>query len=963
MNTNRKTENSFLIFILLPYLSLVLLHIILSLPMKVPIIWPDEFAYLFFGKHIAGYEIMYNIPKIELISSFGYSVLFSPIFMLFKEPSQIYSSILILNSIISATLYIGLYLLLKNLFNAGSKTSFLVAFVVCFYPAYLLQTDVVLTDAVTPALFTFGILLFNNFIRKKSVLYSILFALAAGYLNWVHIRMLPFTIMSIIFLCFLVYYKKMPIFQAGLSIIIMIIMILFGIIIGDHLTYMLSGAVGKSQRISESLIRIAEIILIFLLIGCSLYFLVRKYYLHMTYTAAGLVGGILASTSFTALLLFPVAGLIYLLILHSLNKIKFSYGVWAFASMSVIAFFTYFVLPDFGYYTVVSERILIWFINASGSLFYALFSTYCLFLMGVFFIVRHIWINSVEIIPAVSHTDLFREVKKNRFSIEKMLNDYSSLTLTFLMSAAFLMIFITIMPTKYQISYYRADHLFYGRYVEVVLACFLAIAIYKLKEAEVKDFLISSLGAWFVFIVLTIVMIITYDNIIPSELSFRSVMSFFPLRAVLGNINIMLYFIAALFTSVMIAICYRYNPPLGRFVIISAFLSFTIFTYIYVDYYHQVEKIYRNKLVNYLNEIFPDQIKISYDKKIFKENSQNGLSYLWLMPKRMISFFDSDKTLPETNLIIAGNDYGLKSKKKAVLLNIEHDGNDHLWMSTDQNNSYLSDLMPSYYNIPLNKSYVGGVYRNGFHKDKWINGKAEINTYINKPDSVFSIEFEIISTTLKPQNLIIWLENKEIFNKNIANGGWKYSLNIKLDTIFDRLNFKFFSDLSRENKNRDLLRGIIIKNFMIKDSIIDMENSLTEDLSKVDPSNENEINYTVYPRRNIDFSQLDLNSGDSIEVPMVIRNNSNNPLVFNNKTPIHLMYFWDDFIFKNEVMQEFAVKNINTKINAGEEKEFLVKIKSPSENKKFFLTFALVLDDQTKIKQFNNREYLFNFKK
>lgn len=929
--------------------------------MEVPIIWPDEFAYLFFGKYIAGYEHIQQIPRIELTGSFGYSVLFAPIFMLFSSPDKIYASILILNGIIGSTLYIGLFLLLKNLFNAENKRAFWISFLVSLYPAYLLQTDVALTDAVTPAFFVFGVVLFNQFIKKPTLVYGLLFALLAGYLNWIHIRMLPFTIIAIFFLISLVYYKRMPLFQTSLSIVTMIIMILLGIIIGDHLTYAISGALEKSQRITVSLIQVAEVLLIFLLLGSSFYFMLRKYYLLMIYTVGGLISGVLASTSVSTLWLFTIGGIVLLLILLATKKVKIRYASLAFAMMIFIAFFTYFVLPDFGYYTVVSERIMIWFVNASGSLFYALFSTFSLFLIGLIFMIQHIWNNAIIEEPAVKYTDMFDEEKKNVFSFWKLLNNESSLTILFLMATAFLMIFITIVPSKLLLSHYRADKLFYGRYVEVVLAGFMAIAIFKLITSDVKEFLISTLGAWVVFIVLSFIMIITYDNVIPSELSFRSVLSFFPLRAVLGNINIMLYFIASLIVSVTSVFLLRYNALWGKALIGTAFLSFTAFTYIYVNYYHQVEKAQRNKLIGFIHDYFPEQDSISYDKKIFTETSQNGLSYVWLMPDKNFNFFTSSSTKAKSDLVIAGSSYGINNN--AILLDIEHDGNDHLWLKSGKlQDKYRSELMPSFFDLPLNKKYVGGVFRSGLHNDKWINGKTEITTFIHKPDTVFTVEIEIASSNVKPQNLIIWLDNKELFNQDIQNGGWRYTLNIKADSVLDKLNFKLFSDLTRDKSKNNRLVGIVINSFILRCPNSNKVISIEPELVTGNSSNFDEIEYTMYPRRNIDLSLLELNPGDTVSIPMVIRNTGTKPIVFDDEEPLYAYYTWKDFLFKSEQYKEIMSEPLSGVIQPGKEREVMVNLVAPIKTEKFFLSFGLLSKKHVIINPKVKREYLFNLK-
>lgn len=952
-------KNSFF-YILIPYIFLVIIHITLSLPMKVPVIWPDEFAYLFFGKYISGVGDLQYIPRVELTGSFGYSVLFSPIFHLFNDPQKIYSSILILNAILGSTLYIVLFIFLKNLFNTSNVRSFWISFIVSLYPAYILQTDVVLTDAITASCFVFGVVLFHTFIQKKSIFYGILFALVSGYLNWIHIRMLPFTVISIFFLIFLVYYKRLPIASTGLAIIIMIIMVLLGVIIGDHLTYAISGKIESSQRISTSLIEVAEMIFIFFLLFSSVYLYFKKYYLLMFYTLLGLISGIFASTNTTILWITLISGLLYLLILIFSKKIKIKYGIWATLTLFLVSIFTFFVLPDFGYYTIILDRIQIWFINISGSLFYSMFATYNLFLIGLIYIVIQLWTESTIVVPAVSHTDLFKEEKKNQFSFFKLLNNEKNLTLLFLSASAFLMIFITIFPNKLQVNHYRADHLFYGRYIEVVLAAFIAIAILKSTTSKVTEFLISTLSSWVFFIILSFVMIITYNNIIPSELSFRSVLSFFPLRAVLGNINIMLFFLASIIVSIVAVFGLRFKVKFGIITLALAFVSFIAFTYIYVDYYHQVEKAQRNKLIEFINDNFPNDKLISYDKKVFSELSQNGLSYVWLMNNHKFDFFNSVKDIPKSNLVISNSAYGLLQNNNAILLDIEKDGNDHLWLKPcNIQDSIRYNLMPSYYNIPLNKKYVGGVLRTGLYKDKWINGKAVITTNLNKKDSVFNVEFEIGSNDKEPHNLIIWLNNKQIFNQDIKSGVWRYNLKFVTDSSLNKLEFKFFSDLTRDKSNNKRLIGISLNSFILKnelDLLGDSYNNLTMSKTNID-----DIQYTIYPRRNIDLSQLEFRPEDTLRLPFVIKNLGDKIIDFNNNS-INFSYIWKDFVFK-KIKKEIIIENeLNGIILPGEEKEIFITLKTLENIGKYFLSFNLISNKYVIIKPQIQREYLYNIK-
>jgi hypothetical protein len=95
---------------------------------------------------------------------------------------------------------------------------------------------------------------------------------------------------------------------------------------------------------------------------------------------------------------------------------------------------------------------------------------------------------------------------------------------------------------------------------------------------------------------------------------------------------------------------------------------------------------------------------------------------------------------------------------------------------------------------------------------------------------------------------------------------------------------------------------------------------------------------------------------------MIIKNHGKNSIKFDEEFPIHLSYYWNDFIFKSEQAVHIDDEPINGMILPGEEKEVLVTLKTPLVDKKYFLNFYLLSKKQVIIKPKVNREYLFNLK-
>ena len=212
---NKNSLKEIVLWMLIPYMVLAAIHIVLGLPMKVPIIWPDEYTYLFMAKYFGGSALLQHVPKSEVTGSFGYSLLISPFFRIFSDPTEIYKAIIAFNGIIGSTLYIALFLFMTRIAGANLKQSAIISFAVSLYPAYLLQSNNVYTDTFTPAYFIFCIVAFHNLFKNKTLTSALIFAFATGFLNWVHVRMLPFTLISTVILIFLVLKKKINPFHGG----------------------------------------------------------------------------------------------------------------------------------------------------------------------------------------------------------------------------------------------------------------------------------------------------------------------------------------------------------------------------------------------------------------------------------------------------------------------------------------------------------------------------------------------------------------------------------------------------------------------------------------------------------------------------------------------------------------------------------------------------------------------------
>lgn len=922
--------------ILLPYLLLVVVHILMTIPMRVPVVWPDEYGYLFYARYIAGLFLTTPLPKVEFIGTFGYSLLIAPIYWLFQDNFTTYKAILIFNSFLSSSLYIAIFLFIKYFFKGDNKNAFWTALLTSFYPAYMLQSNIAYTDAFTPAYFLFTIFLFYYFLKKRNVLWGVLFSFALGFFSWIHIRFIPLPIIAIVFIFILANYKILPKFSSFVSIIILTAFLISTILIGDYLTFKITGTLRSEEKILISLLNVSEIFLLFASIFLLSIFIYKRNLYSIISFFVSLFIGFLISIDQVFYILIPLYFLISLIFRSKLN-VSLKLTIYCFIMMLIISTMFYISVPNIEYIGVVLNRIRIWFINASGNIFYAIYATYLLALVGFLFLVWRLW-NAGKDSGITDEEEFDLEiVTQLKFSSKIFVSKPKNIALFFFLVSAVMMYVITIFPREVDANHYRADHLFYGRYLEVMLAGFLAIGIFKSFKKNLIEYLPISIISVLFYSFITIILILTYGNVITSEMEFRSSFSFFPLRGFLGNINIFLYALYAILFGILIMVFAKIKPIISRILLIGLFLSFSVVSYYYVLVYQNLEQQSKNRIPMFIKENFSDLDTISYDLRLNKEMSRNAHNYIFQLQDKFFQFFSLQEN-PLSELVIAEKDINYRKLSNAMLLDVEFGGFDYLWLNPDLlKDSTKKLLVPSYYNLPLNKEWVAGVYRNGFYKKRWINGKAEIKFNFNNPDTVMVLRLVVSCSNPKGQELIIWYENDEIFKYNIGYGVWEYEFKFSSRKPLANVYFKFFSDLTTENNK---LVGIAIDSFFIKPP--KEEFYIERRKEKSNNTNLNgDISAKIWFRRNIDVTLLELKPGDTLSLPVTIKNTSKNVIKSDSLNKCYLIYRWLNFAWKSVEYTSPAKYYLKEDLYPGEEIEIFIDFIAPPNYKKYFLEFAL----------------------
>ena len=931
--------------VVIPYLFLVIIKTIMSMYMKVPIVWPDEYIYLLTAKLIAGIDIITFLPSLKLVGSFGYSIIISPIFIIFSDPYTVYGAITLFNSILSSTLLIGLYYILKLLLDAENKEALIISFIVCLYPANLLQSNSAWTDAISPAFFVFVILALYKLIQKNNLLWTLIFSIAAGFLLWIHIRFIPLIIVSILFVIILCYIKKINIKHCALSIFILICFLFLNFFIGDSLNKSLGGKIVGTNILVHRLLKMSEVFYIILTSISIIYSFLSRKTLLLISTFVGILIGLLLNYSFIFALSFPIL-FIFLHKLKNTFHISKTYIVAAVFNSIIVTLILY-ILRSYSKFDGFNSIIYIkWLTNGLGVIFYSLISTYLIGFVGIIYLFYNLFISQKDSI----FINKFSDKSENSSSI-----DNQKLSLIYIILSAFSLFVITISTYNFGISHYRADHFFYGRYIETFLSTFIAIGILQMirikKKILIRVYIISILF----LITCSLILISVYGNIITTELSIRSVLSFFPLRALLGNINIL--FISAFGILVFTLIVLTKKKPIIYYSLIgSSFLTFSLLTYYYVFIYHQYEQQNKNYLINNIIENFPEIDTIYYDKKINSEYSRNLHHYNWLLKDKVFVTFQHKKIKNLINkLVISNKYYGLINSPNSIILDVEYNGFDHLWLTPGElQDSLREDIMPSNYDIPLNLNFVAGVLRKDFYKHTWIKKSSIINFQLEKPKNFFSFEFVFNNTTHQEKLVKIFNFKDSVYEGKINPGRSKINIDYIANKTYRRISLKFASSLDTMGYE---IKGISLDTFIMKYR----KYETNENFSQNDYLLPKNLNFTMRFRRNIDVFLLKLQPNQEVTLPVIIQNKDNRIIYINKKRKIYVTYNWLDFVFKNPVYQNYSKSELSNFIEPGKEGEVLLKIKAPEKEGRYFLQLYFYQDNNGIIEQYSETGNLFLF--
>jgi hypothetical protein len=175
-------------------LLLALGHVALLAPMRGPMIFGDEAAYLGMARFLIG-----RAPDLHLASpalhygaylSTGYSFALSPLFTLARDPGQAYRLALLFNAGLAAAAFLLLEMFARRSLGLNERTARLAALVASVHPVLALQPLIAWTEALLAVLLPALVLSFERLCDRPTVGRGLVTAGIAGMTYWAHQRTL-----------------------------------------------------------------------------------------------------------------------------------------------------------------------------------------------------------------------------------------------------------------------------------------------------------------------------------------------------------------------------------------------------------------------------------------------------------------------------------------------------------------------------------------------------------------------------------------------------------------------------------------------------------------------------------------------------------------------------------------------------------------------------------------------------
>ncbi len=245
--------------LLLPYLALVLIHLVSGLRMEQPLILADEVGYLGNARYLSGAA---HLPDMRGTGfyHFGYSLFLFPAFWLFAEPLSIYKAAMVINALLISALYFPLRFLLTSVTQVRAGPARWIAFACCLYPSLVLYSNFAWSENAFLPFYAAAAALFGRYLVTRSSRDVALLGLVAGFLYTIHPRALPVLAAVLVYLVVLAAVRAISPRQALLGLSAMATVFAVTRVVNQHLKAAAWGSSGElsATKLAERLVPDAD---------------------------------------------------------------------------------------------------------------------------------------------------------------------------------------------------------------------------------------------------------------------------------------------------------------------------------------------------------------------------------------------------------------------------------------------------------------------------------------------------------------------------------------------------------------------------------------------------------------------------------------------------------------------------------------------------------------------------------
>jgi hypothetical protein len=183
---NPETTLQRVLWLLVPCLVLIVLHVAVALSRDRPLIFADEAGYIGNARFLAG-----GLP-IKMLKSGayypGYSLILAPLFWLGLEPQKTYQAILVVNGLLVSTAFVSLVYWLRRVLGESSRYAYGIAFAASVYPSFFVQPGFAMSESAVIGVSSVLPLLVYWLVQSKRLLAGVAVAAVTVFLYAIHPR-------------------------------------------------------------------------------------------------------------------------------------------------------------------------------------------------------------------------------------------------------------------------------------------------------------------------------------------------------------------------------------------------------------------------------------------------------------------------------------------------------------------------------------------------------------------------------------------------------------------------------------------------------------------------------------------------------------------------------------------------------------------------------------------------------